>query len=78
MSTAAALQTSRQTLTVRWAVIVLLSLGMILAYASRSNLAVALAAPEFIRAFHLSDTERGLLNSAGLLHFSGSRKIRTT
>ena len=64
MSTAAALQTSRQTSTVRWAVIVLLSLGMILAYASRSNLAVALAAPQFIRAFHLSDTERGLLNSA--------------
>ena len=30
--------------TVRWAIIGLLSLGMILAYASRSNLSVALAA----------------------------------
>ena len=37
---------------------------MIIAYASRSNLAVALVTPDFIRSFHLSDTDRGLLNSA--------------
>lgn len=48
----------------RWAVIGLLSLGMIIAYASRSNLSVALVTPDFIRSFHLSDTDRGLLNSA--------------
>ena len=42
----------------------LLSLGMIIAYASRSNLSVALVTPDFIRSFHLSDTDRGLLNSA--------------
>ena len=48
----------------RWAVIGLLSLGMIVAYASRSNLSVALVTPDFIRSFHLSDTDRGLLNSA--------------
>jgi ACS family D-galactonate transporter-like MFS transporter len=49
---------------VRWAIIGLLSLGMILAYASRSNLSVALAVPDFIKSFRLSDTDRGVLNSA--------------
>ena len=49
---------------VRWAIIGLLSLGMILAYASRSNLSVALAVPDFIKSFRLSDTDRGMLNSA--------------
>jgi ACS family D-galactonate transporter-like MFS transporter len=48
----------------RWAVIGLLSLGMIIAYASRSNLSVALVTKDFIRSFQLSDTDRGLLNSA--------------
>jgi MFS family permease len=41
-----------------------LSLGMIIAYVSRSALAVPLALPEFIRSFHLSITDRGVLNSA--------------
>jgi ACS family D-galactonate transporter-like MFS transporter len=41
-----------------------LSLGMIIAYVSRSALAVPLALPEFIRTFHLSITDRGVLNSA--------------
>lgn len=45
-------------------IIGLLSLGMVIAYASRSNLAVALALPEFIKTFGLSDTDRGTLNSA--------------
>jgi len=49
---------------VRWAVIAVLSLGMIIAYVSRSALAVPLALPEFIRSFHLSATDRGVLNSA--------------
>jgi MFS transporter, ACS family, D-galactonate transporter len=49
---------------VRWAIIGLLSVGMIIAYASRSNLSVALVAPDFIRSFGLSNTDRGLLNSA--------------
>jgi MFS family permease len=48
----------------RWAVIGLLSVGMIIAYASRSNLSVALVTKDFIRSFQLSDTDRGLLNSA--------------
>jgi MFS family permease len=37
---------------------------MVIAYASRSNLSVALALPDFIRSFGLSDTDRGTLNSA--------------
>ena len=49
---------------VRWAVIGALSLGMIIAYVSRSALSVPLALPEFIRTFHLTLTDRGLLNSA--------------
>jgi len=49
---------------VRWAIIGVLSLGMIIAYVSRSALAVPLALPEFIRSFHLSITDRGVLNSA--------------
>lgn len=49
---------------IRWSIIGLLSLGMILAYASRSNLSVALAVPDFIHSFRLSDTDRGMLNSA--------------
>ncbi len=49
---------------VRWGIIGLLSLGMVIAYASRSNLSVALALPDFIRSFGLSDTDRGTLNSA--------------
>ncbi len=49
---------------VRWTIIGLLSLGMVIAYASRSNISVALAVPDFIRQFQLSDTDRGTLNSA--------------
>ena len=49
---------------VRWIVIGVLSLGMIIAYVSRSALAVPLALPEFIRTFHLSNTDRGVVNSA--------------
>ena len=49
---------------VRWIVIGVLSLGMIIAYVSRSALAVPLALPEFIRSFHLLNTDRGVLNSA--------------
>jgi len=48
----------------RWVVIALLSLGMIIAYLSRSNISVALAVPDFIKTFQLSDTDRGTINSA--------------
>ncbi|MGO8733133.1 MAG: MFS transporter [Terriglobia bacterium] len=49
---------------VRWMIIGVLSLGMVIAYVSRSALAVPLALPEFIRSFHLSNTDRGVVNSA--------------
>jgi MFS family permease len=42
----------------------LLSVGMVIAYIDRTNLSVALASAEFKDVFRLSDTERGLLNSA--------------
>lgn len=48
----------------RWTIIALLNAGMIIAYVSRSNLPVALALPDFIKSFHLSDVDRGTLNSA--------------
>ncbi len=47
-----------------WGVVLLLSLGFTIAYVDRTNLSIALASPSFKEAFNLSDTERGLLNSA--------------
>jgi len=49
---------------VRWAVIGLLSLGMIIAYVDRANISVALVLPEFRQLFRLTDHDRGTLNSA--------------
>ena len=48
----------------RWIIIGVLSVGMIVAYVSRAALSVPLAMPAFIKAFHLSLTDRGILNSA--------------
>ena len=48
----------------RWSIVCLLSLGMVIAYIDRANISVALADPAFKLAFHLSDADRGLLNSA--------------
>jgi MFS family permease len=48
----------------RWMIIGLLSMGMTIAYLSRSNLSVALVIPDVLTSFHLSDTDRGALNSA--------------
>jgi MFS transporter, ACS family, D-galactonate transporter len=42
----------------------MLMLGMIISYVDRSNLPVALASPDFKNLFNLSNTDRGLLNSA--------------
>ena len=47
-----------------WSIVVLLGAGMIVAYLDRANLSVALAVPEFKELFHLSDQDRGWLNSA--------------
>jgi MFS transporter, ACS family, D-galactonate transporter len=48
----------------RWTIVILVSFGMIISYIDRTNLSVALALPEFKQQFHLSDTDRGMLNSA--------------
>lgn len=47
----------------KWAILIILSAGMIIAYIDRANLSVALAAAEFKSEFHLTDSARGLLNS---------------
>jgi MFS transporter, ACS family, D-galactonate transporter len=64
MSTSAAVSPATADSSRRWVIIGLLSVGMIIAYVSRANISVALAVPDFIRSFHLSDTDRGTLNSA--------------
>jgi MFS family permease len=48
----------------RWILLVLLSLGMVIAYVDRINLSVALAIRDFTNYFSLGDGERGALNSA--------------
>src|SRR5260370_28325339 len=48
----------------RWNVLGLLSLAALIAYISRSNIAVALAMHDFCRAFGLCETDRGTVNSA--------------
>jgi ACS family D-galactonate transporter-like MFS transporter len=49
---------------VRWSIIGLLSVGMVIAYVARVNISVALVMPEVNGLFHLSNGDRGLLNSA--------------
>ncbi|HYI93725.1 MAG TPA: MFS transporter, partial [Bryobacteraceae bacterium] len=48
----------------RWSIVVLLCLGMVIAYIDRTSLSVAIAVPEFRQHFSLSDSQRGLMNSA--------------
>jgi MFS family permease len=48
----------------QWSVVGLLSAGMVIAYVDRANLSVVLATPEVRDLFRLSDSMRGLLNSA--------------
>src|SRR5580698_7422148 len=48
----------------RWVIVGLLSIGAIIAFCSRTNISAALAYKPFIEHFHLSNVDRGLLNSA--------------
>ena len=48
----------------RWIIIGLLCLGIIIAFISRTNLSSALAYAPFVKSFHLSNVDRGALNSA--------------
>jgi MFS family permease len=52
------------TRTRKWGILTILSLGMVIAYIDRANLSVALATTEFRTNFQISDSGRGLLNSA--------------
>ena len=47
-----------------WAVIVLLALAAIIAYVNRINLSIAVVDSQFKAAFHFTNSQRGLLNSA--------------
>ena len=58
------LQTIRTIDPKRWLTVCLLSVGAIIAYVSRTNISAALAYQPFVRSFHLSDIDRGTLNSA--------------
>ena len=48
----------------RWFIVVLLSIGAVIAYCSRTNISAALAYKPFVEHFHLSNIDRGVLNSA--------------
>lgn len=47
-----------------WTIVVILGLGMVIAYIARVNISVAVVMPEVKTLFHMSDADRGLLNSA--------------
>ncbi len=47
----------------RWLTLLLLSMGLVIAYIDRTNLSVALAASGFRSFFHLTDAQRGVINS---------------
>ena len=48
----------------RWSIVGLLCLGMVIAYVDRTALSVAIAVPDFRDHFGLTDSQRGLMNSA--------------
>ena len=48
----------------RWATVILLGLGVLIAYVDRTNFSVALVVKDFKALFQLTDVNRGTLNSA--------------
>jgi ACS family D-galactonate transporter-like MFS transporter len=65
-ATIAKIHVSNETETVawkRWSILILLGLGAILAFASRTNLPQAQLDKSFVMQFHLSKTDLGVLNS---------------
>ncbi|MEM5295597.1 MFS transporter [Burkholderia sp. JPY481] len=48
----------------RWAILVLLALGLLISFVDRTSLSAALADKHFVREFALTSVERGWLNSA--------------
>jgi len=54
----------KSTGTSRWIILIILALGAVLGFVDRTNIAQALAAPEFVKHFNLTNLDRGTLNSA--------------
>jgi MFS family permease len=48
----------------RWAILALLSVGALIAFVNRTNISSALVVPAFKAQFHLTDVDRGWVNSA--------------
>ena len=48
----------------KWLLVCLLSVGAIIAFTSRMGIGVTLTLPSFVKAFRLSNVDRGVLNSA--------------
>lgn len=48
----------------RWALLLLLSIGVMIAFIDRTSISAAVADPKFIREFNLSDIDRGTVGSA--------------
>jgi MFS family permease len=64
VSVVAAAEETRHLGASRWWVVVLLALGCIIAYVDRVNLSFAIIDADFKHFFNISNTERGLVNSA--------------
>ena len=47
-----------------WGILILLSIGVLIAYADRSSISAAIANPDFVRHFGMSDVQRGWIGSA--------------
>lgn len=56
--------TDRQVAFKRWTVLLLLALGVLIAFVDRTSISSAVADAEFVRHFDLSDTGRGWVNAA--------------
>jgi ACS family D-galactonate transporter-like MFS transporter len=52
------------TVSMRWTVLFLLALGVLIAFVDRTSISSALAVPAFAEHFHMSDVDRGWVNSA--------------
>src|SRR6266702_1381586 len=48
----------------KWVVVILLGFGAVIAFTSRMGIGVTLTLPSFVKGFHLSNFDRGVLNSA--------------
>lgn len=47
-----------------WSILILLAVGVLIAFLARTNISSAMAVPSFKKAFHLTNLDRGWINSA--------------